>query len=51
MIKIEIELNAGASGSLVINSRFWPIGAMFNKVIAPNGNANDPEAPGYHKQH
>ena len=38
--------NGGSSGSLAINSRFEPIGVLFNKILPPDGNANDPESPG-----
>lgn len=38
--------NGGASGSLAINSRFEPVGVLFNKVLPPDGNVNDPESPG-----
>ena len=37
--------NGGASGSMVIDSRFNVIGIIYNKVLPPDGNANDPEAP------
>ena len=38
-------LNGGASGSMVIDSRFNIVGIIFNKVLPPDGDANDPEAP------